>query len=140
MTLPGREGAIEVLYYQQAVSSLKDAGSGMATGKRQYTPIVIRKRIDKSTPLLFKALVQNEVVNAIIKFWRPTSNGGEEQFFTVTITSGRVAGIEDYLPEIFKTGSEASVQPLEQVSLTFSTITWTWTDGGIEYSDSWNQR
>ncbi|MCB1219403.1 MAG: type VI secretion system tube protein Hcp [Planctomycetales bacterium] len=33
----------------------RDAASGMATGRRTYEPIVIRKRIDKSTPLLFEA-------------------------------------------------------------------------------------
>jgi hypothetical protein len=32
----------------------REAGSGMATGRRQYEPLLIRKRIDKATPLLAK--------------------------------------------------------------------------------------
>lgn len=36
------------------VLTAREAGSGMATGRRQYEPLVIRKRIDKSSPLLAK--------------------------------------------------------------------------------------
>ena len=37
-------------------SGRRDAASGMATGKRTYEPVRITKRIDKSSPLLAKAL------------------------------------------------------------------------------------
>ena len=53
----GRENSIECIFYEQKVLTAREAGSGMATGRRQYEPIVIRKRIDKSKPL--KWLVRN---------------------------------------------------------------------------------
>ena len=31
----GREGSIECVYYEQAVKTAREAGSGMATGRRQ---------------------------------------------------------------------------------------------------------
>jgi type VI protein secretion system component Hcp len=34
----------------------RDAASGQATGRRTYEPIVIRKRIDKATPMLFSSV------------------------------------------------------------------------------------
>ncbi len=37
-------------------ASIREKGSGMATGKRQHKPITIIKEIDKSTPLLAKAV------------------------------------------------------------------------------------
>jgi type VI secretion system secreted protein Hcp len=135
-TSPGWEGSIEVLYFKQSVSSLKDASSGLATTRRQYNPIVFRKRIDKSTPLLAKALINNEGIEATFFFLRPTSGGTTEQFFTVQISNGRVAAIENYLPETFQTGGEALTQPLQQVSVTFNQITWTYVDGGVEFTDS----
>lgn len=39
------------------VKTAREAGSGMATGRRQYEPVVITKRIDKSTPLIAKSTV-----------------------------------------------------------------------------------
>jgi len=34
-------------------------GSGLPTGKRIHKPLIVLKRIDKSTPLLAKALTEN---------------------------------------------------------------------------------
>lgn len=39
----GRKDAVEVLELQAAVIAPRDAGSGLATGKRQYNPVLIRK-------------------------------------------------------------------------------------------------
>ena len=41
----GREGSIECLEFSESVRTAREAGSGMATGRRQYEPITIRKRI-----------------------------------------------------------------------------------------------
>src|SRR5262249_49244422 len=56
----GRANTIECTFYQQSVLTAREAGSGMATGRRQYEPLLIRKRIDKSSPLIAKALVENQ--------------------------------------------------------------------------------
>ena len=43
----GRDGSIECLYFEDSVRTAREKGSGMATGRRTYNPIIIRKRIDK---------------------------------------------------------------------------------------------
>lgn len=43
-------GSIELLAFENAVVTPREAGSGLATGRRQYQPLLIRKRIDKSSP------------------------------------------------------------------------------------------
>ncbi|MFN8548925.1 MAG: type VI secretion system tube protein Hcp [Candidatus Eisenbacteria bacterium] len=48
-------------------------GFGNATGRRAYDLLVIRKRIDKSTPLLYKALVENQVIE--VEFALPSESG-----------------------------------------------------------------
>src|SRR5688500_13035723 len=87
----GREDTIECVYYEHAVKTAREAGSAMATGRRQYSPIIIRKRIDKSSPLLAKALGTNEVVEGEFLFFRPNpaGDGKTQQFFTVKITNAR---------------------------------------------------
>ncbi|MEK7863105.1 MAG: type VI secretion system tube protein TssD, partial [Chloroflexota bacterium] len=60
VTQKGREGSISVQYLQSKIVSPRDAASGLATGKRQHEPLVVRKTVDRSTPLLLNALVTNE--------------------------------------------------------------------------------
>src|SRR5678815_1860047 len=83
----GRADSIECVSFNSAVTSAREAASNLATGRRQHEPITIRKRIDKATPLLAKALVQNEVIEGVFKFYRPNpaGDGTTEQFFTVAI-------------------------------------------------------
>jgi hypothetical protein len=48
------------------VITAREAGSGMASGKRQYQPILIRKRIDKSSPLLAVSKTNTPVMGKVM--------------------------------------------------------------------------
>ena len=135
----GRENSIECLYYEQSVQTAREASSGMATGRRQYNPLIIRKRIDKSTPLISKALRTNQVIEATWKFFRPnpTGDGTTEQYYTVAIKNGRVASVKQYSPDALVTGAMSAAPDMEEVSFVFNTITWTYTNGGITDMDEW---
>jgi type VI secretion system secreted protein Hcp len=130
-----RQDSIEVLEYEQNVNTAREASSGMATGRRTYDPVKILKRIDKASPLIAKALTLNQKIDGVFKFFRPapSGDGTTQQFFTVEIKDGRVAHQKQFLPE--KEGEH----PLEEVSFTFHTIKWTFTDGGIEHEDTWGK-
>jgi len=135
----GRKDSIECLFYEQKVLTAREAGSGMATGRRQYEPLLIRKRIDKASPLLFKALVQNQSVDAVFKFFRPspTGDGTTQQFYTVAIKGGRVATLKQFNPDTIVPATSTE-PPMEEVSFVFHTITMTFTDGGISHEDTWS--
>ena len=137
----GRENSIECLSFRDSVRTAREAGSGMASGRRTYEPLVIQKRIDKSSPLLAKALCNNEVVEGIFKFFRPnpTGDGTTEQFFTVEIKRGRIAFVNRVSPDAIDPAS-ATRPPLEEVGFVFHTIKWTYTNGGIEHEDTWDQQ
>jgi len=60
VTQKGREGKIAVIAVTHEIISLRDAASGLPTGKRMHKPFVITKKLDKSSPLLYNALVNNE--------------------------------------------------------------------------------
>lgn len=133
----GRKDSIECISYEQKVGTSQAVGSGIATGRRQYEPIVIRKRIDKSSPLLLKALAQNQKIDAVFRFFRPNPNGDgtTEQFYTVEIRNGRIASIKQYSPDTI--APDTRQQPSqEEVAIVFENITWTYNNGGITYSDS----
>jgi type VI secretion system secreted protein Hcp len=135
----GRENSIEVLYFEQATKTAREAGSGMATGRRQYEPLLIRKRIDKSSPLLSKSLVENQVIEGEFKFFRPnpTGDGTTQHFYTIKVKQGRVASQKLYVPDTIVPATSTE-PPLEEISFVFHTISWRFEDGGIEHEDSWS--
>ncbi len=136
----GRENSIECLFFESGVRTAREAGSGMATGRRQYEPLLIRKRIDKSTPLLAKALTQNQVIEGEFKFFRPSlaGDGTTEQFYTVKIKQGRINSQRQWVPDTIVPAS-SNEPPLEEVTFVFHTIEWTYTNGGVTHEDTWDQ-
>jgi len=136
----GRADSIECVYYQQAVKTAREAGSGMATGRRQYEPLLVRKRIDKSSPLLAKSMVENTKIDATFKFFRPnpTGDGTTEQFYTVGIKNGRIASLNQYVPDTIVPASSTE-PPLEEITFVFHSISWTYTNGGVTHEDTWDQ-
>jgi type VI secretion system secreted protein Hcp len=140
VTSLGRENSIECLEYRDSVMTPTEASSGMAAGRRSYAPIKILKRLDRSTPLLFKALCNNEAIEAIFRFFRPdpAGTGVEQHFFTVEIKSGHISKIERVSPNPVHAVS-ANEPAYEEVSFVFGTIKATYEDGGIEHEDAWQQ-
>ena len=111
----------------------------MATGRRQYQPLLIRKRIDKASPLLAKALCENQAIEGVFKFFRPnpTGDGTTEQFYTVQIKQGRIASMRQIVPDTLVPAT-ATEPPLEEITFVFHTIAWTYTEGGVTHEDTWN--
>jgi len=136
----GRENSIECLSFSDAVRTAREKGSGMATGRRSYEPLVFRKRIDRSSPLLAKALCNNEVIEGVFRFYRPSpaGDGTTEQFFTVEIAEGRIAHIHRTSPDSIDPAS-AQEPPTEEVGIVFHTVTWTYEPSGAAHSDSWRE-
>jgi len=135
----GRADSIECVYFEHEIDTARDTANGMATGRRTYQPLVVRKRIDKSSPLIAKALTTNQVVDGTFKFYRPNpaGDGTTQQFYSVDIKGGRIAGIKQYVPDV-TVDENGAEHPLEEISFTFATIVWTWVDGGISAEDTWS--
>jgi len=131
----GRAQSIECVYYHQAVETPTQGSSGRPTARRQYGPLLIRKRIDRASPLIAKALVQNSVVDAVFKFFRTQQDGTLEQYYTTEIRQARIAGFSQYVPDVLEPVTAAE-PPLEEVTFVFQSIEWTHS-AGVTYLDSW---
>lgn len=131
-TLRGHEGWIGVLALSHEIVSPRDPASGLPTGKRQHKPFVITKEIDKATPLLFKALTDNEnVTTVLLEFFKTDPTTGKEvTYYTIELRNASIAGIQTQ-------GPAAEVR--EQVSFVYQKIIWTWTDGGVTFEDNWTE-
>lgn len=142
VTQKGRENWIMVIAINHEIVSPRDAASGLPTGKRMHKPFVITKELDKSSPLLFNALVTNEnIPEWELQYWTPqlAAKGGvgaEKQHYTVKLTNANIASIRSVMlnnknPELSRYAE------FEEVAFTYQKIEWTWKDGGITATDDW---
>jgi type VI secretion system secreted protein Hcp len=134
-----RKDTIECVAFEQAVATTRETGTAQATGRRLYEPIMIRKRIDSSTPLLAKSMTENQTGDATFKFFRPnpSGDGTTEQFYTITLKQARVNSIKQFVLNTLD--EEAShLAPMEEIGFVFRTIEWTYTNGGVTHQDDWS--
>jgi type VI secretion system secreted protein Hcp len=139
-----RENTIECASFQFEVLTPREAATGQVTGTRQYKPLRITKRIDKTSPLLFKALTMSEPVNeGVFRFYRVaegrTRGGGrerraEEHFMTITIANGYVASMKQTSEGVVTAGPQAPPM-MEEVEFVFQDITMTYESNGATHTD-----
>ena len=117
VTTLGREDTIECFSFDYGVISASESFSGAPSGVRNYEPIRIVKRVDKATPLLWKALCENAKIEGSFKFFRPSpaGDGTTEEFYTVEIEEARISGIDFTSPDAMG-GSGATEPPTETVT------------------------
>ena len=133
-----RENTIECVAFEYALETAREAGSATATGRRLHKAVKITKRIDKSSPLLIKALTENSECDATFKFYRPNpaGDGTTEQFYTVTLGKARISALRQSVPNVMVPNMHA-IPPMEEVEFVFATINWTYTNGGVQHEDTW---
>jgi len=136
----GRENSIECTFFESETMTAREVQSGLSTGRRQHRPVTIRKAIDKSTPLIAKALTKSATVEGEFKFFRPnpSGDGTTQHFYTVKISNGRVAS-QKMVSQWTRPDEPHSSPPQEEVQFVFQTITWRYEDGGVEHEDSWKE-
>lgn len=137
VTQKGREGRIMVIAASHNIMSPRDAASGLSTGKRQHKPFVITKELDRSSPLLYSLLVNNEIiVEWDLQFWQPSPTGTEIQHYTVKLTNVNISSIDFRMPNN-KDPQLMKFAEYEEIAFTYQTIQWIWNDGGITAFDDW---
>jgi type VI secretion system secreted protein Hcp len=145
VTQKGREGKIMVIAVSHDIASPRDPASGLPTGKRQHTPLVISKQLDRSSALLHQVQASNENIREWeLQFWTPqlkasTGAGTEVQHFTIRLTNASIASINMQMPNN-KHPDLVKLNPFEDVAFSYQRIEWTWTDSAITASDDWADR
>ena len=142
VTQKGREDSILVIAVTHEVVSPRDGASGQASGKRMHKPLVITKELDKSSPLLYNALVTNETITEwLLTFYKADAPaaGAEKANYTVKLTNANIATIDFVMPNN-KLPDLMRLNEYEQIAFTYEKIEWTWLEGGISAADSWMQR
>jgi type VI secretion system secreted protein Hcp len=112
-------------YYQE---SLATGPTGMATARRQFSPITFTKVWGASSPIFANALSTNENITKVTF---------EFSHQKITLTGAHITSIRRYIG--VPSGTEpADSRELEDISFTFQKITVDDTIGNTTASDDWN--
>ncbi|SNR89777.1 type VI secretion system secreted protein Hcp [Humidesulfovibrio mexicanus] len=114
----------------------KDTHTGLPTGQRVHHPFTVTKHKDQASPKLFKACCTGEQCTITLDYYRIDPTGREQKYYTVKMEEAIVVSLREYSPLTFLPENKP-YHDMEDVSFTYSKITWTYTDGNIEYVDNW---
>ncbi|MGA1874119.1 MAG: Hcp family type VI secretion system effector [bacterium] len=137
-TIEGREGMIVVYSFGHNIRVPYDQQTRLITGRRAHAPFELLKEVDKSSPLLYRAMINNErLSNVRIKFYRIGPTHLEEHYFTITLINANIVKIA---PSATSFPKEAEgLKPMEILSFTYERIQWCWEPGQITSEDEWRE-
>ncbi|AKT38892.1 type VI secretion system tube protein TssD [Chondromyces crocatus] len=137
VTQKGREGTIAVIAAHHMVVGPRDPASGRPMGKRMHMPFVITKEVDRSSPLLYSVLCNNENLSSVdLQFYTPDRTGVERPHFAVSLTNANISSIDYRMPNS-KNPHTARLPAREEIAFTYEKISWTWLEGNISAADDW---
>jgi type VI secretion system secreted protein Hcp len=126
-----------VMAFNHEVQSPRDVATGQATGKRMHKPFMITKEIDKSSPLLYTALTNNENITVWeLQCFAARSTGVEVNHYTVRLTNAKIVDIRSTMLNN-KVPENIKMPLMEEVGFVYEKIEWTLVDGGIIATDDW---
>lgn len=130
------KGTIEGVKFLSQATSPMNLATGQASGKRQYSPIVLTKVWGPSSPQFLQSLVSNEVLSTVtIEFVRRSPNGQELIFQTIKLTNATVSSMRRYIG--ISTGAEPpDPRQLEDISFTFQRMEFSDATGTMA-ADNW---
>ena len=142
VTQKGREGKIGVIAVDHDIISPRDLASGLPTGRKQHRPIKVTVELDRATPLIYNALVNNENLPEVtLDFWSPqlkgvSGVGSEVQHYSIKLTNASISEVHFNMANIRNPDLVKNPETID-ISFTYQKIEWIWKDGGIIATDDW---
>jgi len=121
---PTGAGAIPLVRFLSSAAAPRDRASGQASGKRQWQPIRITKEWGASSPQLLQALTTNEQIKtAVFEFYQSDRAGKVQLHYRITLHNASISSITSSVDLTVPTGAPYAGHELEDVELTFQSIT-----------------
>jgi type VI secretion system secreted protein Hcp len=133
----GHENEVYIQALNHQVLIPTETHSGMVTGERVHRELVITKLFDKSSPLLYKAMCENEELEVEIKWYRASEkSGGLEHYFTHKMEEAKIVDIKAYMPNL-QDPKNAPFTHLEDVAFRYKAINWSHLQASTDHLDRW---
>ena len=112
-----------------------DVETGEPTGRRHHLPLRICKKIDGSSPLLYRALTSAELLECDLKLYH-WEKGVETHYYTIKLNNSKITEIRIF-EAIAVDPDHEELDPMEEVSFSYDNIVWRHEPTGREHEDAW---
>ncbi len=138
-TMQGREDTILCQALNHEVYIPRDVQTGLPTGKRVHNALTVTKVFDQASPKLYQALTTGEQMSDVtMKYYRIDPSGKEEHYFTIKLEKAIIVSIKPWIPNALDTSKDKFTH-MEDLSFTYSKITWRHEAASAEATDSWQE-
>lgn len=135
----GHEDQMLVQEFKHVVTVPTDPQSGQPAGQRVHRPFIITVALNKAVPLLYNALASGEMLpNVELKWYRTSTEGKQEHYFTTTLTDATIVDINCKMPHCQDPTQENFTQLID-ISMAYRKIDWEHTVAGTSGSDDWRK-
>ncbi|WP_117190057.1 Hcp family type VI secretion system effector [Rhizobium terrae] len=134
----GHEGESLVFAFESNAIVPRDPNSGTAIGTRRHEPARLVKPLDKASPMLWQALATGENLEIELKFWRTSTKGTQEHYYTIKWEDAVLVGGKVILPDTADTANDSRGH-CEDWSFTYRKCDWTHEIAGTSASDDWRK-
>jgi len=127
-----QSNSIEVFAVTEGLQVPFDASTGRVSGRRQYDPVVVTKRIDPASIQILEAAVTNERLKTVtIRFLHTQRTGAESVVHTIKLSNATITSVKTHvdvknLPASNEIGYEDVAFSFEKIEVT---------DGGLDVID-----
>lgn len=135
--IKGREGSSEIVEFDHGIKIPTDPHTGRTTGVRMHGSVDLVKAYDAASSLLYRACCEGQTLAEVTVHWyRIDDTGTEVEYFRHTLEGCKVAAVKAHMPNV-KDPQKEQYTHMEKLSIVYSSITWLYVDGSLEYTDSW---
>lgn len=128
-THKGFENQIPLLSTQHFVEHLPATGSTRIRQSPTHGNFIISKLVDRSSPLFYNAWYRNEMISQFkVSYLKQNATGVLAVAYEVELTGARVMRVAQTLAE----PSNTRLEELEEISFTYTSISFRHLDGNIE--------
>jgi type VI secretion system secreted protein Hcp len=135
----GHEDECLVQGFSHCIRLPCDIQSGQPTGQRRHYALRITKTVDKSSPLIFKALTGGErLLKVELKLYRTSAQGLMEHYYTFILEDAIIVNIRTYMPNC-QNPANAYYTHMEDVDFTYRKLTKNHEVSCTSESDDWRR-
>lgn len=139
----GLKDSIPILAFQMGLVAPRDATSGMASGRRQYKPVVITKEWGAASPQGLTACATNEdLADVTITFTKTNPMGQQQASQTVRLTDANIVEVERFTRSqdgtLLLAANNLDTLELETWSFTFRKIEVDDNPSNLSFVDDWS--
>jgi len=139
MSKSDHENEIQIQAFKLEITVPKDPQSGQPTGRRIHKGVSFTKVLDKSSPMIMQAVATGEQIKkAIFKFYRTSSSGQQELYYTIELQEALVTDVSPWFPNSLEPAN-GPIGHMEDVSMSYKMITETHEVAGTSGADDWNK-